>query len=237
MEHHYRESEALYERIHAQDPSNPQQFDQHLWMKEKSASRASFIMGMAGIEAFVNNVIGDFGVRGKEELPRGLLNQKQRKRPIEYWRLPDKVYFLPTLCNSELAPPTSYFNKTSEPFKLFEELVQIRNRIMHGRPDPFLGLIKLKPDKMHEVNDNFPENFWPLSKISKDFTSFNFESAKIAYENVVWVRGALLGFLQDVDEKYMQDEKIKLISPIIPDEIADEKELIENWQTYVTDGE
>ncbi len=237
MELHYEESKGLYQAIHAQDPSRPDKFDQQLWMKEKAASRACFISGMAGIEAFANTVLKDFGVRGKGDLPEQILSKSQKKNPIDRWRLADKVYFLPTLCNKHLTPPPCYFTKDSQSFKLFEELIDIRNSIMHGRPEAALWLFKLKAGKMHEVKDDFDTNFWSLSRICKDFSSFNYDYARVAYDNIVWVRGCLVGFLEKVDDKYMSEHKIKLISPIIPDETADEKELIDNWQSYVKDDQ
>lgn len=233
MEYYYNESMELYQNIHAQDPSKPQEFDQRLWMQEKAVARACFIMGMAAIEAFANNILRDFAVRGKEEVPESLLNKSQKKKEIDYWRLTNKVYFLPTLCNSQLTPPAFYFKRDSTQFQLFEELVKIRNGIMHGRPEPFLALLKLKPNQVHEMDDSFVENFWPLSKIAKDFTSFNFVSAGIAYNNIKWVRESLIGFLEKVDEEYMNEEKIELISPVIQNSDLDEGELIKNWKNHV----
>jgi hypothetical protein len=233
MEYYFKESKELYDKIHAQDPARPQDFDQHLWMKEKAAARAAFIMGMAAIEAFANNILRDFAVRGKKDLPESLLNKLQKKYDVNFWRLPDKTYFLPTLCNSQLIPPAFYFKRDSKEFQLFEEIVKIRNGIMHGRPEPFLVLIKFKPSELHEVNDNFPENFWFLSNIPKDFTSFNHQCASIAYDNIKWVRESLISFIEKVDEKYLKEEKIELISPIIQDNNLDEAELIRNWKNYI----
>ncbi len=224
----------MYQKVHGQDPSKPQEFNQDLWMKEKSASRACFIMGIAGIEAFANNVLKDFSIRAKDDLPKNLLSRHQRKNHIDYWRLVDKVYFLPTLCNSQLSPPAVYFRKNTKAFSLFEELVEIRNSIMHGKPEPFMVLAKLKPDRVHELTDNFPDNFWPISKIGKDFSSFNYECAKTAYENIIWVRDSLISFLERVDKKYLMEEKIELISPIINDNNISKEELLENWGKYVS---
>ncbi|MCJ7457562.1 MAG: hypothetical protein MUP17_01050 [candidate division Zixibacteria bacterium] len=223
----------MYKKIHEQDASRPQDFDQDLFMKEKSASRASFIMGVAGIEAFTNNVLRDFSVRTKDDLPKNLLNKKQIENPINYWRLVDKVYFLPTLCNPQLEPPPFYFQENSKEFKLFKELVEIRNSIMHGRPEPFLVLVKLKPDRFHELTADFPDNLWPISRVPKDFSSFNYECAKTAYENIIWVRDSLVTFLEKVDEKYMMEEKIELISPVINDNNVSKEELLKNSGKYI----
>jgi len=233
MEYYYADSKRLYDKIHAQDPKKPLEFDQELWMNEKAAARAAFIMGIAAIEAFANNILRDFSIRGKKDLPESLLNKSQKQLKIDFWRLADKVYFLPTLCNSQLTPPAFYFKRESEQFQLFEELVEIRNGIMHGRPEPFLGLIKLNPNKLHEVNDNFPENFWPLSKFPKDFTSLNHNCSKIAYDNIKWIKDSLISFLDKVDKKYLNEEKIELISPVIQDSNLNEDELIKNWKMYV----
>ena len=146
MDFYYKQSQELYKKIHAQDFENPSQLDQKLWMEEKSASRTCFIMGIAAIEAFANNILRDFAVRNKGDLPVGMLNKSQKDNPIDRWRLIDKVYFMPTLCNAVISPPASFFNRKSKEFILFEELVEIRNTIMHGRPETILMLMKYKSD-------------------------------------------------------------------------------------------
>lgn len=233
MDHYFNESREFYQKVQAQNHTKPLEFDQDLWMKEKSASRASFIMGLAGIEAFTNNVLKDYSKRNKEDLPEAILSKYQKSTDVGRWRLIDKVYFLPTLCNDIFNPPAIYFKRDSRAFKLFEELVKIRNSIVHGRPEPFMVLFRLKPNKVHEMNDSFINNFWPLSKIPKDFSSFNYECAKTAYENIKCVRDSLVKFLDKVDDKYMKEEKIKLISPIIRDDLLTEIELLKNWKKYV----
>jgi len=133
-----------------------------------------------------------------------------------------------------LTPPAFYFKKDSKAFKLFEELVEIRNTIMHGRPESVLVLCKLKPNKTHEMNSDFAVNFWPLSEIPKDFTAFNHECAKTAYDNITWVRDSLIGFLEKLDVKYFREEQIQLISPVFRESDVDEKELLTNWEKYVS---
>ena len=233
MECYYKEAEVLYRRIQAQDPSKPEHFDQGLWMREKAFSRDTLIMGIAGIEAFANNVLIDFCVRTEKNLPRELLKKWEISGRIHYWRLVDKVYFLPTLCNTKFQPPEFYFKRDSNEFQLFDELVRIRNGIMHGRPARILVLDNLRPNRTHVLDDTFPQNFWPVSKIGKDFTSFNFPYAKIAHDNIMWVRDSLVDFLEKVDKKYMEEEGVKFISPLIPEGKASRKELLSNWKRYV----
>lgn len=229
----YARSQELFIKIHAQDPSRPEDFDQNLWMEEKAFSRDCLIMGMAGIEALANNLYRDFATRSKNDLPDNLLNKNQRKNEIEWWRLTDKVYFLPTICNITLSPPASYFDKESDKYKLFEELIEIRNSILHGRPEALLMLAKLNPNKRHELIDNFDQNFWPCSKLPKDITAINGECAKIAYENIIWVRDSLVGFIEKLNEKYLKEERFTLISPVIPEQNADKNELMTNWRKYI----
>jgi len=191
-------------------------------------------MGVAAVETLANNVLRDHAVRGKKDLPKNLLNEHQQRYSVDWWRLVDKVYFLPTLCNKQLAPPAFYFKRNSKDFKLFEELVEIRNSIMHGRPEKVLVLCRRKADKIILMNDNFPSNFWPISKIPRDFTPFNYDCAKIAYDNMKWVRKSLVGFLEKLDESYFREEQIKLISRIFRESDVDEEELLTNWREYVS---
>lgn len=218
MECHYKEGNELYAKLHAQDFSNPLMLDQELWAREKAASLSSFIMGMAGIEALANYIYLDFGLRKKEDLPTELLNKRQKNKTFEFWNLADKIYFLPSLCNLDFNPPDSYFKKDSKEFKLFEELVEIRNNIMHGRPTSTLIRILHEPGNIKGLFDNFSENYWPRSKIQKDFTSFNFDCAKTTYENIIWVRNSLIKFIDKLDEKYLREEQIKLTSPVIDEQ-------------------
>jgi len=194
-------------------------------------------MGIAGIEAFANNVLNDFGELRKEQIPIELLSKNQQKSEIDFWRLPDKVYFLPSLCRCDFTSPENYFMRESPEFQLFEELVSIRNSIVHGKPKPWLGLIKLNPDKRHELIDNFEINKWPISKIFKDFSAFNFDCAKTARDNIVWVKDSLVRYIKRIDEKYFREEKFKLISPLIEGDDTIKGELLRNWQKYVKTDE
>ncbi|SYZ72931.1 hypothetical protein TRIP_C21046 [Candidatus Zixiibacteriota bacterium] len=234
MDYYYREAERLYKEVKSQDTTDWTNLDQNLWMREKAASRASFLMGIASIEAFANNILLDFSIRKKEDLPNDILNKSQKERPIDRWRLADKVYFLPTLCNKELTPPENYFKKDSEPFTIFKELIGIRNGIMHGRPYPFRVLFELRSNKQHLVYDDFDDNFWPITHIPRDFTSFNFECAKIAYENAKWVIDSLRDFIEKLENVYFREENIKLISPIIQEDGLTKTELIRNYKKYIS---
>jgi len=106
---------------------------------------------------------------------------------------------------------------------------------MHGRPQAALTLFKLKKSKKHEASTEFDVNFWPVTQIPRDLSSFNHECAGIARSNIIWVRDSLVTFLEKVDKKYLRQEKVKLISPVIPESRVTEDELRRNWKQYVTD--
>lgn len=233
---HYDKAEKLYKDLHAQDINDPEKLDQQLWMQEKAAARAAFIMGIAAIEAFTNNVLTDHAIRSKEDIPKNLLfHSAQKGQKLEKWRLIDKVYFAPLLCNEILSPPACYFDRQSAAFRTFAELVEIRNSIMHGNSFPFLVLIDLTDATNKVIMDDFQLNFWPLSRIPHDFSSFNFKCAETACKYIAWVRDSLVKFIDRVDQKYMTHEQIKLISPIIADQTATKDELLKNWKSYIQD--
>ncbi|PKK84841.1 MAG: hypothetical protein CVT49_01415 [candidate division Zixibacteria bacterium HGW-Zixibacteria-1] len=235
MDHFLSESEKLYEEIHAQDPTKPEAFNPRIFYSEKIIAKASFLMGMTAIEAFANFILKDYSVRDKKDLPKELLNKAQISQKIDRWPLASKIYFLPTLCNPLLEPPAFYFNMDSIAYKTFRELVEIRNGMLHITPQTWIVLIKLKTNKRHELHDDFPENFWPVSHIFRDYSAFNYIAAKIARDNICWVRDSLLSFIEKIDKKYLNEEKYHLISGIIPEEGNSKEILIDNWQKYVNE--
>jgi hypothetical protein len=92
------------------------------------------------------------------------------------------------------------------------------------------------PNKIHNFSDDIEQNFWPISKISRDFSSFNYTCAKVAYKNIVWVKISILKFVEDIDKSYMKDEVIELKSRIIDDSKTTKDELIHNWESYLNEG-
>ena len=109
---------------------------------------------------------------------------------------------------------------------------------MHGRPHLFLALFKLNPDRLNSLIDDIDaRDFWPISRIPRDFVSFNGKCARTACENIKWVRDSLVEFLEKVTKDYMQKNIIKLVSRIYTEEEVTEDELRSNWSKYVTEKE
>jgi len=204
-------AEELFHQIRQQDPDHPEKFDKQLWEAEKAFARASFIMGMAGVEAFCNAVLADHKCHEKKDLPKEWLNRRQRERNLDMWRLVDKVKFIPTLCNTALKSPVEYFDMKCSEFGRFEELVEIRNSIMHGRITQHKNLITFDSRRRHIIDDDFPENYWKLSNIHRDFATFNYECAVKASEMISWVIKKVTEFLHGrINDRYFTDFEIKL---------------------------
>jgi len=214
-------AELAFEKVHSQDTSHPEKLNMKLWEEEKAYSRACFIFGVAAIEAFCNALIEEYRIHKLDELPSEWTNHKQKQNALDWWKLEWKVQFIPTICNEELKHPAEYINPDCREMKLFSLHVKVRDSIMHGRiHEPH---IRLRRDEkgVWNLDDDLPENFWPKSDIPKDFTSFNYECAKLAYDNIMWVRDKLIeclglritrGFLnQDVIE--VDGRKYGLIRP------------------------
>jgi hypothetical protein len=237
MERHYRESERLRAKILAQDPRNPEDFDQQLWNDEKSASRASFIMGMAAIEAFANSLLSDFAVHDKSQIPPVMISKHLSKTRIDRWPLAEKIYFLPTLCNRPISPPATFFDRQSRDFRLFEELIEITNSIMHGRPTVIMLLAHLSHSKLHTMIDEFDQNFWPISEIPRDFTSFNQQCAEAAFHTLTWVRDSLITHVGGLDRQYLGEERMRLISRVFREDEVSRESLLKDWKDFVLPGE
>lgn len=233
MKHLLEESKLLYDKIQGQDPKRPDKFDNNLWVREKIYSKSCFLTGIAAIEGFANFILSDFAVRGKDSLV-SLLDKSQKSQKIERWPLVEKIYFLPSLCNKRLTPPAFYFKRNSKAFMIFMELAEIRNNILHASPEPRLALIKLQKSGFHEEYDDFEENFWPYSRIFKDYSAFNHTAAKVAYDNIIWIRDSLIKFIDRLDKKYLLDENYTPISKRYSEEEFSKEELIDDFKKYIT---
>jgi hypothetical protein len=212
MEIFLTKSEDLYKLVHAQDVSNPAKLDMGLWSREKAYSRASFITGMAALEAFCNTLVVDFKCHEIADLPDKWMNHDQRQRTFDRWRLASKIRFVPVICNGKLKSPSEYFDQDSDEIVLLTELSRIRNSIMHGRIQKPKILITYGKNRIHIVDDEFPENFWKKSKIPYDFTTFNYECARDACRNIGWFKNKLIEFIGSrISNSYLRDDQVQCL--------------------------
>lgn len=213
MEIFLAKSKELYELVHAQDTSRPNKLDMQLWASEKSYSRASFIIGMAALEAFCNTLVVDFKCHEIDDLPREWTNHNQRQQPFDMWRLVWKIRFIPVICNEGLKSPGEYFDQESDEIALLLELSMIRNSIMHGRIQKPKILFTYGTNRIHIMDDEFPENFWEKSKIPFDFTTFNYDCARDACQNIIWFKDKLIEFMGSrVSSSYLCEDQIHFTS-------------------------
>ncbi len=232
MEHFIKESRQLYDQIHSRAPEYWLTHSQGPIIKEKFVSQSVLIFGVAGIEALANCVLKEFSLRDKNSLPESMLSKNQRNNEIEFWRLIDKVYFLPTLCNKDFSPPAVYFKRDSTIFQKFAELIKIRNSMMHGRLSASILLIELKPGLVKEIDDDIEINNWPITGIKKDPSSFNYSSAQIAFDTISWVKGTIVKLVDAIDNNYLESEQITLISDIVETD-ADKAYLKSNFRDFI----
>jgi len=153
---------------------------------ENAFSRSCIILSMFFLETLIDNVIEDFKVHETYQLPYSLKTKlKLHVYPLNRLPLVDRIYVTPYLCikdsNSFM---TKYFKRGSANFQKLKELIQIRNYFAHGKPFKRKLDIKSTGSDTHIVNDNFKENFWPLTGIPKDIFIIGYDDAKKAKEIV-----------------------------------------------------
>lgn len=195
--------------IHSQT-LNEAVMSQKVWLKEKAFSRASFVLGMAGLEAFCNALLEDYRKQEPRVLVNFGVNRKRLKKSLDRWTLFDKIIYLPTLCNTELLNPSRFFDRESEKCLLLEEMVDVRNEMLHSQL--VTRKVELDVGSKKNVNgrnvipasDQFPENFWPISQFPRDLAVFSYPCALKARDCVDWFRTQLRQHLRGtVPENYM----------------------------------
>lgn len=217
METLLNEAKPLHAEIMGANVTGPDDVDQQKWAREKHLATGSFIMGVLGIEAFVNCLWEEFKLRTPLDMPDEWFGRKGRitnlkERPFEKWKLQEKVYFIPTICSPGAKPPSDFFKKNARHWQRFDEVVEIRHRLAHARPVRADWVVTLGQDKLHTVDDSKRSNFWARTKIPKDIRSFNYECAQIGVDEVTWVRDSIMKFLADrIPSKYLHEEVIQII--------------------------
>ena len=195
----------------------PENVPQDVWQLDKSLSIASFMTKYAGLEALVNCAHNDFEAREARDLPVDYfvaLPDKQRKnmqkKAFRQWYLPTRVFLLAPLCCDPIVDPRDAFDVTSSEWKEFEELVKIRNSFSHATQGQRQLLITKAGPKRWWGSDEFPDNFWPLTKAPRDHRILNYETALDLNHTIDWVVNKLRTLMPtQLDDSYMTDEQAK----------------------------
>jgi len=175
-------------------------------------SRSCLLFCVVFLEGLTNNILGDFQVVSEDQLPETLrrkcgLNQKE----LNKISLEDKIYLLPYLCSQDSKFGEEYFQRESKEFQELRELIRIRNSYVHPHPIKRKLQIEMTTDRKFLAKDEFPQNFWPLTKIPKDIFIFQYnhaERAKLITDNIF---KKLDNFLQGrlTKDNWLINEKIE----------------------------
>jgi len=171
----YKKNPAFYVVSDAQQLFNLAQRAAHSEhrMEEQIFSRTSILLFPLALEAVINFVYEYYGVYEKDDLKRIPVKEKWINASLKC---------LPQVGVLERDGEVVYrrgdrietFSEDSETFRRYLELKDIRNDIVHLKPD--FGLIKLT--NVHEHENNL--GFYPYTAIPKDISKWEFEHTAIA---------------------------------------------------------
>lgn len=187
-----------------------------IWQIEKSLSIGSFFLKYSGLEGLVNCMFDDFKCNDIDSLPEeyfvGPLLKKRKQlitRSFPNWTLTTRVFLIIPICSEPAIDPRKEFDTDSTVWKEFKEIILIRNWLIHAASDNIrLELTKTGP-KFWTANDQHPDNFWPINKVSKDHRIFNYELACKLNETIDWIVTKLRSSLPDqINDSYMTQEHL-----------------------------
>ena len=187
------------------------------WQLEKSLSIGSFMVKYAGLEALVNCTFEDHMVREVKDLSDdyfiGPLLKKQSKlqgKKFTYWHLATRVFLIIPLCSDPEMDPRTVLDTTSDEWKKFEEIIKIRHSFNHGSEVVGTQNATKLASKLWITDDNYPENFWPLTKVYRDHRLFGYEDALNLHNTIDSLIQKLRAAMPtQLDDKYMTTEQWK----------------------------
>jgi len=184
------------------------------WQLEKSLSIASFMTFYAGIESLVNCIHKDFQTHTLDSLPGAFfsapldkLKTSLSKKTFGNWYLANRVYLVASLCTDPAVDPSELFSIEEEEWKKFVEIIKIRHTFNHPIEVVGQALATKNARGLLIVDDNFAENFWPLTNVSRDHRTFNYEDASRLGSILEWIIGRLRGAMPtQLNDDYMTKE-------------------------------
>ncbi len=187
-------------------------------------ARAAFLMFIFSTEALVNVILdSEFRTIPDNQIPEQILNKFSinMEKGVDRCSLSGKLAILPYLCSNPVDWNETFFDRGSKNFQVFDELIQIRDRLAHPRPEKRKVEIEInQATRIHKMTDDFPENFWPITKIPRDIYILSSEHAEIAKINVDWTRFQLDSFLDGrlSKDNWWASEKIENLSLVKRDQ-------------------
>ncbi|HKK21375.1 MAG TPA: hypothetical protein VJ983_07885 [candidate division Zixibacteria bacterium] len=157
-------------------------------LREGAMSRSAVIASVFFLESLVSSVVEDFGRREPYQLPDIILrNTGLTHNPFGRLPLIERVYLTPYLCClNEDRVRTGFFDRGSTDFQSLREIAKIRDGYAHSHPIQRRLLITITGDQQAIADDQFPENFWPLTNSPKDIFIVGQDDATRAKKTVEW---------------------------------------------------
>jgi hypothetical protein len=203
---HLEQSGLFHSVVKNSVVTDPKQADQVALAKSRAHGRAAFISIVAGCESLCNCIEQQFAKRKSDNLPTDWVSKKVRERLFRDWSISTKIRFLPVLCCNESNPPSSYFQSYLQQLREFDEIVKIRNSLIHGAYVETRYKIVFGDGNFHTISD-FQENFWPITRIARDPRSLTYDEVNIAYTKVMAVMAeAIRQVGSGIDERFLRDE-------------------------------
>jgi len=185
---------------------------EHRW-RECAMSRSCIVASVFFLESILASVVDDFRKREPYQLPEGVL-KKTGLLHTAYDRLPliERLYITPYLCSdSHGSLVRGFFDRGASEFQRLKELIEIRGGLAHGRPTRRKLEIMTNGKREHTFDDQFAQNFWPLTKIPKDIFIIDHTHAETAKEIVDTIVMRLDEYLgtRIVRDNWLTSEKIQ----------------------------
>lgn len=193
--------------------------DRNAWQLDKSLSIGSFMAKYAGLEAFINCAYNEFKINSVEDIPVsyfiGVLKKQRNglvKKNFYQWHLGSRVYFIAPLCVESMFNPSKIFDITNRKWNKFLEIIEIRNSFNHAKNTGAYTELTSAGPMQWMANDDFPENYWPLTKVYREHRTFNYQAAKDIGEIIDWIINKLRNFIPDLlNEEFMTKEKVEIL--------------------------
>lgn len=207
-DYHIEQAETFHLIVKQSAAREPLNTDQVALGKARAHGRACIVTVIAGMESLCVCLEDLLPTRTVEDLPDDWVPRKLRKRKFRFWPLVAKVRFVPVLCCEQLRTSDSYFCESDAALKEFEEMVRIRNRIVHGGKVTTRYSIEFGENNLHTICDDFPDNFWDITHFPTDIRSLSYNEAsqtyilvlELARQMVAYLDGKVtLAFLRDVE--------------------------------------
>lgn len=210
MNQYLEESKPLYKKISETDIASIDNESvasyQALYNKEKVLSISSFLLGMNALESFANCLYDELKYKESNELADIYFGSHRRIKDFKLrsyykWILKEKLYFLPSLILVEGKLPPNYIDKESLNWKKLEEIIDIRNEIVHLKPRKLKGTVERKDNGEIIMKNSDKDSEWRITQIPKDSNHFDSRQAEKTVTIILHWKNEILKLLGAVVPK------------------------------------